>query len=290
MTVLCKILDALINPAIYILAIIEFVLLCVSVWTLRGFKKRISDLNKDNVKKVRLSKTKGKREVRKTVETTEARSWDDFEKFQRDYQKDSVYYSVFSLIIQLFTLLGILGTVVGLYIAMNNGEDLYKGVGLALSTTINGILFAVIYKLADIGITATLLNFIDDGMDIFVDSYKADSDDATRSAMIEQGSSKPNDAKTGDAKTGDAKTGNIKTGDAKTGDTKTGIAAKAVSGSVNDETADTRSSGSAQTEGIKKETADHETATPSGAEAESGAEGDIGLLLPKQDDDYDPFA
>ena len=187
MTILCKILDAVINPAIYILAIVEFVLLCVSVWTLKGFKKRISDLNRDNIRKVRLSKTKGKREVSKTIETTKSRNWDDFERFQRDYQKDSVYYSVFSLIIQLFTLLGILGTVVGLYIAMNNGEDLYKGVGLALSTTINGILFAVIYKLFDIGITATLLNFIDDGMDIFVDSYKADSDDATRSAMIESG-------------------------------------------------------------------------------------------------------
>ncbi len=227
MTVLCKILDALINPAIYILAMVEFVLLCVSVWTLKGFRKRISDLNRDNIRKVNLSKTKGKREVRKTVEITESRSWDDFERFQRDYQKGSVYYSVFSLIIQLFTLLGILGTVVGLYIAMNNGEDLYKGVGLALSTTINGILFAVIYKLADIGITATLLNFIDDGMDIFVDSYKADSDDATRSAMIGQGSSKPENTKTGDAES---------------------------------------------------------------AHTEADPEGDVGSLLPKPDDDYDPFA
>ena len=204
MTVLCKILDALINPAIYILAMVEFVLLCVSVWTLKGFRKRISDLNRDNIRKVNLSK-----------------------RFQRDYQKGSVYYSVFSLIIQLFTLLGILGTVVGLYIAMNNGEDLYKGVGLALSTTINGILFAVIYKLADIGITATLLNFIDDGMDIFVDSYKADSDDATRSAMIGQGSSKPENTKTGDAES---------------------------------------------------------------AQTEADPEGDVGSLLPKPDDDYDPFA
>ena len=227
MTVLCKILDALINPAIYILAMVEFVLLCVSVWTLKGFRKRISDLNRDNIRKVNLSKTKGKREVRKTVEITESRSWDDFERFQRDYQKGSVYYSVFSLIIQLFTLLGILGTVVGLYIAMNNGEDLYEGVGLALSTTINGILFAVIYKLADIGITATLLNFIDDGMDIFVDSYKADSDDATRSAMIGQGSSKPENTKTGDAES---------------------------------------------------------------AQTEADPEGDVGSLLPKPDDDYDPFA
>ncbi|MCR5739205.1 MAG: MotA/TolQ/ExbB proton channel family protein [Lachnospiraceae bacterium] len=187
MSILCKILDALINPLIYLLAIAEFVLLCVSVWTLAGFRKRIADLNKDNVSRIKLSKTSGKREVKKSVETVESRNWDDFEKFQRDYQKGSVWYSIFSLVIQLFTLLGILGTVVGLYIAMNNGEDLYAGVGLALTTTINGILFAVIYKLFDIGITAMLLNFIDDGMDIFVDSYKADSDDATRTAMIEKG-------------------------------------------------------------------------------------------------------
>jgi hypothetical protein len=85
----------------------------------------------------------------------------------------------------------------------------------------------VIYKLADIGITATLLNFIDDGMDIFVDSYKADSDDATRSAMIGQGSSKPENTKTGDAES---------------------------------------------------------------AQTEADPEGDVGSLLPKPDDDYDPFA
>ena len=259
MTVLCKILDALINPAIYILAMVEFVLLCVSVWTLKGFRKRISDLNRDNIRKVNLSKTKGKREVRKTVEITESRSWDDFERFQRDYQKGSVYYSVFSLIIQLFTLLGILGTVVGLYIAMNNGEDLYKGVGLALSTTINGILFAVIYKLADIGITATLLNFIDDGMDIFVDSYKADSDDATRSAMIGQGSSKPEDAKTGDAEKIDTKPGN---------------SAKTASESANAEHGDTKPS----------------IPGTESAQTEADPEGDVGSLLPKPDDDYDPFA
>ena len=192
---LCEFLNVLINPVIYLLAVAEFVLLCVSVWTLTGFRKRISDLNRDNVRNIRLKKTAGKREVSKTVETVESRSWDDFEKFQRDFQKGSVWYSAFSLIIQLFTLLGILGTVVGLYIAMNNGDDLYRGVGLALTTTINGILFAVIYKICDIGITAVLLNYIDDGMDIFVDSYKADSDDATRSAMLETGRDSSTDEK-----------------------------------------------------------------------------------------------
>ena len=187
MKILCEFLNVLVNPLIYLLAIAEFVLMWVSIWTLTGFRKRISDLNRDNIRKIKLSKTKGKREVSKTVERVESRNWDDFERFQRDYQKGSVWYSAFSLIIQLFTLLGILGTVVGLYIAMNNGEDLYRGVGLALTTTINGILFAVIFKLVDIGITAMLLNFIDDGIDIFVDSYKADSDDATRNAMLESG-------------------------------------------------------------------------------------------------------
>ena len=63
----------------------------------------------------------------------------------------------------------------GLYLAMSNGEDMYEGVELALSTTVLGILFAVIYKVADIVITSALINYIEDGINRYEKIYKVDS-------------------------------------------------------------------------------------------------------------------
>ena len=69
-------------------------------------------------------------------------NWDEFDEFCEKYQEDSIIISRFSLVIQLFPLLGILGTVAGLYYAMNsnqgmqNAQDMYEGVRLALSSTI----------------------------------------------------------------------------------------------------------------------------------------------------------
>ena len=84
------------------------------------------------------------------------KDWKEFDKFCDDYQNDSMLFSSVSLIIQIFPLLGILGTVTGLFVAMNgnadwsNAQNLFEGVSFALSSTVLGILFAVIFKSVDI--------------------------------------------------------------------------------------------------------------------------------------------
>ncbi len=173
---LCRVLDAIINPTIIVLALFEFVLMSVSVWIMWNFRLRISVLNRKEIKGSKTSVTSDGKRVDKIIEMESSRDWDEFDRFLEDYQKQGGWYSAFSLVIQVFTLLGILGTVAGLYLAMANGEDMYSGVELALSSTILGIIFAVIYKTADIIITSSLINYIEDGISRYEKIYKVDRD------------------------------------------------------------------------------------------------------------------
>ena len=182
---LCELLDVIINPAIIVVAMVEFVLLCVSTWIMSKFKLRISKLNRKELKKSRIKK-QAKGVVEKTIELESNRDWEEFDQFLEDYQKQGCWYSAYSLIIQIFTLLGILGTVVGLYLAMSNGQDMYQGVELALSTTILGILYAVIYKIFDIIIVSVFINYIEDGINRYEKIYEIDNEDATVKAVMEQ--------------------------------------------------------------------------------------------------------
>lgn len=187
MKTLCEILDVITNPAIIVTALIEFVLLCVSVWILIRLRYRITSLNKKELVNRGKSRKEARGKVTRRIELESRRDWDEFDRFLEDYQREGCWYSAFSLIIQIFTLLGILGTVAGLYLAMSNGEDMYEGVELALSTTVLGILFAVIYKVADIVITSALINYIEDGINRYEKIYKVDSEDAMTTEETDKG-------------------------------------------------------------------------------------------------------
>ena len=189
MDVLCNVLDKVTNPTIIAVAVLEFVLMCVSIWIMARFRIRIWKLNRKELKKSNTAKKQSKGRVEKTIELESNHNWDEFDQFLEDYQKEGCWYSAFSLIIQMFTLLGILGTVAGLYLAMSNGQDMYSGVELALSTTILGILCAVVYKVADIIIVSVFINYIEDGINRYEKIYKIDSEDATINAVIDKNNS-----------------------------------------------------------------------------------------------------
>lgn len=183
--ILCRILDVTTNPTIILVAVIEFVLMCVSIYILMGYRSRIKVLNSKAVKKTgRMKEGKGK--VTKTIELEVKKNWEEFDQFLEEYQKSGWVYSAFSLIIQIFTLLGILGTVAGLYLAMSNGQDMYEGVELALSTTILGILFAIIYKVVDIVIESVFINYIEDGINRYEKIYKVDTEEALPAAVADK--------------------------------------------------------------------------------------------------------
>lgn len=187
-----KFLNGIITPTIYMVAIAEFALMLVSAFIMFKFRTRIWKLNRKGIKRSKDAKKQGKGKVQKTYILETNHDWDEFDQFLEDYQKKGCWYSAFSMIIQLFTLLGILGTVVGLYDAMPSiaeasaagQSNMFSGIGFALETTILGIAFTVIYKVADIIIVSTLINYIEDGINRYEKIYKVDSEEAEKSVVV----------------------------------------------------------------------------------------------------------
>ena len=149
-------LSKTLNAGIVILAVVEAVLMIMAYNRMIVLKKRIDTLNGETPgKQVLRSKKAGIVETEYTIKVK--KDWKEFDKFCDDYQNDSMLFSSVSLIIQIFPLLGILGTVTGLFVAMNgnadwsNAQNLFEGVSFALSSTVLGIL--------------------DDGVDRFRESY-----------------------------------------------------------------------------------------------------------------------
>ena len=170
------------NFVILLVAIFELFLACISGFRLSGAKIEIQKLNKGS-KQGRTSRRHGKGKRITTYSGEEEKDFGEFNDFLQSYQKKMIVYNAFSLLIQIFTLLGILGTVAGLYIAIYNEQDIYEGVKFALSSTIYGIMAAVFFKVIDIIITSTLINYIDDGIEIYKMNFDVASSDSMMDAM-----------------------------------------------------------------------------------------------------------
>lgn len=175
------VLAKILNWVIVLLAFAEVALMALSRMKMTELRKRIDQLNASkHGKPVQVHREDGRVTSEYTV--TIDRDWREFDTFCDDYQKSSVLFSWVSLIIQVFPLLGILGTVTGLFIAMNGNADwtqaqsLFEGVRFALSSTVLGILFAVIFKVADILFSAKYLGYIDDGIMRFRENYNVEKE------------------------------------------------------------------------------------------------------------------
>ena len=175
---LCTLLSNILNPIILMLMIFELGLGVIVGWQLVRLRKEINRLNASGRRRNQKTLREGRGKLTTTFESISEKDWNDFDAFLGQYQRDLVTCSFFSLLIQIFPLLGILGTVAGLYIAINNGQDIYTGVKFALSSTVYGIIAAVIFKIADIIFTARFLNYIDDGIDRFEKNYNVVSQEA----------------------------------------------------------------------------------------------------------------
>lgn len=177
---ICEVLSKSLNIIILIAGIGELVLLCISWHKLYKSKNAFMKLSKATTKEVRDKQVD--HTSTKTTITVIKLDWAAFDKLKEEYQSINGTYSIYSLIIQLFTLLGILGTVAGLFIAMQNWSDLskatdmYNGIKFALSSTVLGIIFAVIYKIFDIVLCSQYINYIDDEIERFDKNYSEAKD------------------------------------------------------------------------------------------------------------------
>lgn len=173
---ICDILEGSINYIIGGLAVIELCLAFFSGVNLYKFKKEIDHLTQpQTIKRKRIRKI-AKGRIAKEEESVKEKDWSEFDTFLKDYQHKIGLYALFSLLIQLFTLLGILGTVSGLYIAIYNQLDIYEGVKFALSSTVWGIIGAIVFKIVDVFLEALLLNYVEDGIARYKAEYSVDNE------------------------------------------------------------------------------------------------------------------
>ena len=173
---ICHFLDVFLNPAIIFLAVGEGILCCKSFAMLGKYSKKTEALDTKN-KSADVSRKTGSLDISERIVSERVLSWGDFIELKNDYVKDRRIYDIFSSLIQIFTLLGILGTVAGLYLSLNDvvaeGQTFsYEGIGFALSSTIWGITFALVFKAIDSIGTAPKADDIEARMDTFEKDYE----------------------------------------------------------------------------------------------------------------------
>lgn len=176
--ILCEVLASSLNIIIGLLFLVEIVFAVISGKKLYSLKKNVDSLYRFHVKVEGKRIKDGKHKLSQTNEVVHDMDYERFDEIRVEYQKTERWYSLFTLIIQLFPLLGILGTVAGLYIAITDEMNIYAGVKFALSSTVYGILFSVIAKIADIIFVACFVNVIDKNMERYEKNYMVYTEEA----------------------------------------------------------------------------------------------------------------
>ena len=147
---------------------------------LMRLKARIKRINDPTARRLRTRSKEGKTVRREYVQTDEL-DWTEFDEFCYKYQKDKGAYTMFTMIIQLFTLLGILGTVAGLLVALlsmndiSQSDQLLNGVRFALSSTMWGLILAILFKAFDVLIGSFWVEYIEDGIARFKNNYREET-------------------------------------------------------------------------------------------------------------------
>ncbi len=200
--ILCQFLNWTLNVGIFVLAIVEFGFFFLRSFAgLKQLKDKVDDLMQEE-KQGFLERIKP-HSYKRTTKVIKEWDYEEFDALRVEYQKTDKYYDTFALVIQLFPLLGILGTVAGLFISINNGEDLNEGVRFALSSTVYGIIFAVIFKVLDIWLITRYVNSIDYGMERFEKNYQEYKENYTTGFGRDEKIKRGTDEKKEERKSGD---------------------------------------------------------------------------------------
>lgn len=175
MLAICGFLYKVLNGAIIVLAVGELALWAYALtrlWAARGELSRIRQVESRSFWR------RGRaRVITETRSVVTRENWEAYVSFREGYRRKVIPYDIFSTVIQLFTLLGILGTVAGLYLSLQSEAGFsYEGIGFALSSTVYGILFAVVFKALELCTNAFLVDPIEDTLDLFEKDYGVKND------------------------------------------------------------------------------------------------------------------
>ncbi len=179
---ICKVIDVILNPVIGVFILVEIYLLIKILFEFMTLRRRVKHLN-DNTKSEKTGTRRGHQMKETTYTVNTNLDWSEYDDICKKYQDNIKFHTGYLMIIQLLPLLGILGTVAGLFIALNtnaewiNAEGMYSGVKLALSSTVYGLIGAIISKFCDIFVSSLLIDYIDNGIDRFKDNYMEDRED-----------------------------------------------------------------------------------------------------------------
>ena len=174
---ICHLLDVMLNPLILLAGFLELILCIWLCSRLRERHRRIRAMN-EAVMNTGHSMRVGEGAVSTAVGGHIEKSWGDLKTFLKEYENVQSWYAAFSMLIQLFPLLGILGTVAGLFIALNSGSDIYEGVGFALSSTVLGIILAVVFKVLELILESVFVLRIEEEVSRYEKEYNIFRDDA----------------------------------------------------------------------------------------------------------------
>ncbi len=162
-------------PAIKVLAIIEIVLLIISCVVLSPILKDAKALNKPR----NLRYSKPRREnggILKEINGEMPKDYQyEMDRIHNDFEKAMGWYNAFTMLIQLFPLFGILGTVSGLFRAIALEHEIYVGVQFALASTIYGLFAAILFKIVDTVVASAMISRIEGELDWYESTYRIDA-------------------------------------------------------------------------------------------------------------------
>ncbi len=94
---------------------------------------------------------------------------DTIRQYERDFNKACALHSVYSQLIPIFPLMGILGTVAGLLLGMSTSEmeGIKEAIKTALDSTFIGLVFAILLKFVD----AVFPSRIIEDVEVLLDDY-----------------------------------------------------------------------------------------------------------------------
>ncbi len=149
MTEVLQIVKDNINLGILLAGIVLTLLIFVNASKLSSHKNRIDEAVSRRNKKWGVNPNDGA--VVDRDDEDAAITPDTIRQYERDFNKDCAWHSVYAQLIPIFPLLGILGTVAGLMLEVSAAdiEGMMASVYTALSSTFYGLIFAIFLKFID---------------------------------------------------------------------------------------------------------------------------------------------
>lgn len=181
---LSKVIDKIINPVILIFALVVLVMLII-------IAKKLSDHARLVSEKLFSMKSTGVKQSRALDLKQRAMAVvkrEDLYPLRKTYDEIYSQYNTWAQMIPIFPLLGILGTVAGLILQVSsqNADAIYASLHLALSSTLYGIIAAIILKIVEAAVVQKRVNEIDSMLSDYEIKYQDQRDINSQSPQYDE--------------------------------------------------------------------------------------------------------